>query len=805
MIVLTKMAEAQVSIDELVNKLLQKTPEKVQLSEKELRKWRDEDEFYQANLKARTILPIIRETATSFRKYRTAVRREITRLDKLVNDPRRQSIASPGEDVATVDFIVSAPEDSDFSNTIGLVHRLRKGILEVYQRLLGSEDDESEVLSLLANPVTKSIKLSTAQAFYDSGEYIKTEPLERATIAQEELEALEDISGKYRAAMGRLGDLLSSGKDLSSELLEVISEHYGSISKEHLEGRQNIIKNPSLTSVAQMLYDKLPGISEVDEGIKVENIPKNKITLAAKALAHITDPTIYRYARDGNKSVALAIHEISKLQQILKQLEPLVLKYKRQYAETMEDRSYLGSPTGDKVESIDEIVDNIKDIDFETIKYQSPKEKPTQAEKRDRDRTDVVYEYIVKSLESLAKIHTPGNATERQKLARNERRLREAKKVVLEILRCRERDTKIQEGENTLFEVKTQDDEENMGSVSLRPMDIPERIPFSSILGSGYKELGAHLDGVIAKQSVTAVASIIQAKQGNRGHIMMLGPGGVGKTQVLRYLAALEDVVLISTTGAALGTAWMHKTAKNPGELFELGEKKYRETRKPVFIAIDEAETLLAKLQGVQHDAADQNKTVAEIQRILDGGRLYEGVTLIVALNNVDNLDGPMMRRYHTFIVGKLSPEERTQLFKRFVYHGFEVDAKITDEYINKLAKGMVDFSGDLIRAPVDLIENRFFGKMHGEHRKELEDIDYYIREEDGAFDLSKVTAEQRDYVKRKFAAHGYRITPEILSSAVKSVKDNGNVMALVKDSVRFYQRAENKLRQNPGLNALKL
>ncbi|GEM_PF-4099977 len=772
---------------------------------------RPRDKFDRANAPFRTIVPVIKGAAKKFSLLEEKLHKKRSALEKEVLAQRSTifAAAKPRQEDAFEYLLSSGPEESDYSNPLGLFLRVQDIIRETYKSLVGevkeeeSEDEISHVLTILSKP-RQLHELKLYDRYFGSKGYDEETLDAKRTAAQNEFEALQKVAGEFRSKVEELSILFRAADEMGNQISQVLKLQYDTMAKQHQQVGQKIISSPSLTSLAELIYDKLPGIEDIDEHVLQKNISTYKINSAARFLAYLTSPQVYSFAKDANAAVRYAVEEIRALQASLNKAKPIADEYKRRHSQIMDG---LPSRTSEnEPSSIDEVIGKIREVDFDEIEHQKPKEKPTKLEVFESDLNDSAYRFIIDSLEELAKIKSRKKVPNKEEIRKYDKeRLRSARKVVYSILELRAKNIELEERHKTSFRCTTSDGEDSLGAIKIEPMDLSKTVSIEHIRGSGYNDVREHFKSIDRDtRKYPAVAKVLSGRENERNHAMLWGPPGCGKTQVMRAIAKNPDYIYIEARGADLGTAWMNETEKNPKRVFELAYEKHRKLRKPVIIAIDEAEHLLAKVYG-DTGAKTHNQVVAEIQSLLDGTIAYEGVTLLVALNDISGIKEAMMRRYHVFIVGELDRHDRAHLLYDFASRGLPLDESLTLDECYRIGDKMNGATGDFLRKPVDLVERKFLKEMDIHHPEILVGLESYLKDEEGEFDLEKVTPQEREFVKGQFTQAGYSLTANLLSRAVTKVMSEVSSKTLIRTAQDFYRDAKRKKRQMPGLEALEL
>lgn len=150
--------------------------------------------------------------------------------------------------------------------------------------------------------------------------------------------------------------------------------------------------------------------------------------------------------------------------------------------------------------------------------------------------------------------------------------------------------------------------------------------------------------------------------------IILHGPGGCGKTFIVKAVAAESKIPLYELNIKDQGSSYMNETGKNIKKIFDQLKKKYKETEEhePSILFLDECDSLLGKVGasgGRGSGANDDRRNTLNILKEELADASNNGIIVIAATNEYGNLDQNVIRsgRFNDHIkIGY--PDEKARL-----------------------------------------------------------------------------------------------------------------------------------------------
>jgi MoxR-like ATPase len=318
---------------------------------------------------------------------------------------------------------------------------------------------------------------------------------------------------------------------------------------------------------------------------------------------------------------------------------------------------------------------------------------------------------------------------------------------------------------------------------------IKPSVDLSDVIGSGFQEVKDFMRHAIdgAKWFDIFLATS-PSKKADKNNVLLVGPPGSGKTQVLRGVASDRNTIGIFAQASDFLTCWKGEQEKNPKRLFEAGLKIQKESKKQVFFLIDEIDTILNDNQG--QNAFGGGNLATEFQVLMDGITSYPNLALWGATNHPERIPMALIRRFSkVIIVGELTQENRVALLKQFLAY-LPCSPEINDEFLDRASLALRGAVGDVIRKVIDGIWREKMSHFVIKHPKEADKVLELLNSDGERFHPSKFTPEKRQQMFKIISPHVQVEQVDIVKSIDKHVT-NIAIQNEIKTAISVYENAK--------------
>lgn len=555
---------------------------------------------------------------------------------------------------------------------------------------------------------------------------------------------------------------------LGRKVVDVQSHYIDRLIHRHATEGIQIHGDPVATDLALSIYENVDASGELKDGKKPDEISAYSIRKARIVAESIKTGLVGEFVRDAGafqkwvKRNLLNLWELAKgltegtkpLVKVVRELLPTAVSKVRQ----MPDSEFQQAAV------------YIDDLDPRNIAYKEPKGLLTAEERYNLDFTNETVAMVVKALQDK-------DVTTQE--------------LIDTILDRKHTLNEYFAHENSFYVCKVGNGNpftgEAPGMLTVIP-GIKPVVNIDNVLGSGFPEVKEFILQV--KESAKwhdLFLATSPSGSADKANCLLVGPQGCGKSEVLRAVGGDRRGVGIYAQPSDFLTCWKGEAEKNPKRLFEAAIRLQKETKKQVFILIDEVDTILNDDHARGGFGATNLTT--EFQQLMDGIVQYPHIAVWAATNHPERIPMPMIRRFNKVaIVGELDAPSRIQLLKHFL--GFlPIAGSFTQEHWEGFAEKLQGAVGDVIRKVADEV---WRAKMTGfvrSHPTEAEKLVAKLNDK-ARFQLATFKDEQRAELKKALSAH-MAVTPEDVAESLDFHLSNVAIQAEIATAVETYERSK--------------
>jgi AAA+ superfamily predicted ATPase len=313
---------------------------------------------------------------------------------------------------------------------------------------------------------------------------------------------------------------------------------------------------------------------------------------------------------------------------------------------------------------------------------------------------------------------------------------------------------------------------------------IRPNVNLDEILGSGFDEVRAFTRQVesAAKWHNLFVATS-PSRTADKSNVLLIGPMGCGKTQVLRAVGCDTKSVGIFASGSDFNTCWLGEATKNPKRLFQEGLRIQKESGKHVHFLIDEIDSIL---NNDRQNAGYINLTL-EFQILMDGVVHYPNLSVWGTTNNPQRIPMPMIRRFSkVLVVGELDQKDRVRLLQHFM--SFLPTNSIPEATWQEAATKLEGATGDVIRKVVDAIWRETMTSFVQNQPQKAEELSQWLNAKH-KFSITDFNAERQEEFQ-KLLRQSISVSPETFMQHVDILLENVAILHEIETAKLIYENA---------------
>lgn len=483
---------------------------------------------------------------------------------------------------------------------------------------------------------------------------------------------------KYSNALNELNGFIRS---LTSETLNIHNFLYSysrALQERHTRNGIVIYGNPILTDIALTIFENIDSQGELKDGKSVEEVSVYSLNRAKILIQLFGLDFMKLICSNPDKLVSTTCEHLKNTSRILKSVKQHFNSEIRTVCNSTNWYTKYSDASTDY--EFEDAVEQIGEICFSDFRYRDGSSILSNEEKQLLRLKNEALEGIV--------LHLSKNSS--------------TKEIIEFILNKKmEMETSSQE-EGTFYVCRISSGNQFKGEAPGELKVLRSQKPnfsMDDVVGNGFKEVRTFFETIELSDKWTELfIATSPSGTADKSNVLLIGPQGSGKSQVMRSVSSDRNSVSIFAQGSDFLTCWMGEADKNPKRLFEAALKIQQDSKRHVHILIDEIDSVL----NDDRSTSTKNLTL-EFQILMDGIVNYPGISVWGATNNPERIPMPMLRRFSkVLVVGELDQKDRINLLKKF---SSSLPTKnIKEEDWDSFAKRLDGAVGDCVRKIVDHI-----------------------------------------------------------------------------------------------------
>lgn len=553
----------------------------------------------------------------------------------------------------------------------------------------------------------------------------------------------------------------------SYEIINTLHDYNQALVKRHSVDGFQIHGDPIITDVAMSIFENIDFQGEIEAGDDMNHMSaytKRKALILARTIG---ENPINGFIRKQGAFIEYLINSLSDAWRWSDKLEKIFSGHVIQ-ASVKWDVPYCHIPS--KME-FDTVLQHIEDMEPSLIKY---KDRAVMLSAEERFQT----KFMNETLSQMVEIMSSENVS--------------SEELIKYVLERRAELSKRNRDDNSFYTCKIGEGNRFKqippGMLTVVPGERPN-VSINEIWGSGFDAVRDHIESIEmgAKWHDLFVATS-PSKTADKSNVLMIGPQGCGKSQILRAVGSDSDSISVFAQGSDFLTCWLGEAEKNPKRLFEGAAKLQKESGKHVYILIDEADSVMKKQEEKRQGEVD---LTLEFQICMDGVIHYPKLTVVAATNSPARMPMTMIRRFSkVLIVGELSQKDRISIMQHYV--GFMPTSGFSDRNWELASQRLDGATGDVIRKIIDHVwreKMTWFVKNQSERAEEMMNwLSSGVK-----FDISAFTPESRAEFKKKLGPHVH-IEPSDLEKSINIHLKNVGIQGEIRTAQAVYKEAHELL-----------
>ncbi len=544
----------------------------------------------------------------------------------------------------------------------------------------------------------------------------------------------------------------------------VLSIYHRALTNRHSVQGVHIHGDPVLTDIALTVYENIDASGEIADGADPDHVSAFTMKKAEILVTALKDDFTRGLIEYPDKlidvvSSSFLIMDLH-IEQTQARLRPQLDKILRVIDE---DRPVLVRPIADQL-------DDLNDINPRTVTFRDKYTLLTSDERYNLDFKNETLSQVVKLI--------------RDKEA-------DMGDIVRYVLRRKGELRKFFQEENSFYVCRISAGNPFLGEAPGALQVIPGTRPnarMDEILGSGFAEVIDFAGSIeAASEFHDLFVATSPSKTADKSNVLMVGPMGCGKSEVLRAVGADKKSIAIFAQGSDFNTCWKGEMEKNPKRLFEQAVKLSKASNRHVHICIDEIDAIL----NDDKEPGSTNLNL-EFQILMDGVVHYPNLSVWGATNHVERIPMPMIRRFSKLlVVGELSQEDRVELLKKFF--SYMPWADIPQSAWDGWARKLDGATGDVMRKIADVVWRKKLTEFTRKEPEKARAVMKSLQSDGKKFEVANFDAARRALFKNQLGQH-MRVSSADIDESVRSNLRSLGVLSEIQTAKETYASAKKYL-----------